>query len=392
MGHGKTMKTANFDFTLTEDRIARHPARPRDSARLLVVGQGSPSGLQDRVIRDLPEILRPGDLMVFNDTKVIPAQLEGRKGEARIEVTLIRRDERDARLWQALARPGKKLREGDEIRFHSLDESHPHPNPPPNRGRGQGAESSPSPDSGEGWGGGESGLTAAVLGKHDSGEITLRFDCAESAMMAMLQELGSMPLPPYIRKLRPTSAEDAADYQTVYAAREGAVASPTAGLHFTPELLAALDRRGVARAHVTLHVGAGTFLPVKADDLADHKMHAEWGEITAATADAFNRARAEGRRIVAAGTTSLRLLESALDAEGKLQPFSAETAIFIHPGKAVRSADLLLTNFHLPKSTLFMLVCAFAGTERMRAAYAHAIEDNYRFFSYGDACLLERAA
>jgi S-adenosylmethionine:tRNA ribosyltransferase-isomerase len=345
------LKTADFDFPLPPDRIAQHPAKPRDSARLLVVG----AGLEDRLVRDLPEILQPGDLLIVNDTKVIPAQLAGRKGEARIEVTLIRRSPEDARDWEAFAKPGKKLKVGDTVAF------------------------------------GE-GLNAGILAKQDSGEIALRFDCAESEIMAALHRIGSMPLPPYIRKLRPVSAEDDADYQTIFAAREGAVAAPTAGLHFTPELLAALEQRGVRQARVTLHVGAGTFLPVKVDDIAEHRMHAEYGEVSAATAEAFNRARSEGRRIVAVGTTSLRLLESALDAEGKLLPFARETDIFIHPGKTVRSADLLLTNFHLPKSTLFMLVCAFAGTERMRAAYAHAIESGYRFFSYGDACLLERAA
>jgi S-adenosylmethionine:tRNA ribosyltransferase-isomerase len=343
------LKTADFDFPLPPDRIAQHPAKPRDSARLLVVG----GDLQDRVVRDLPEILQPGDLMVVNDTKVIPAQLTGRKDEARIEVTLIRRSAEDARAWEAFAKPGKKLKVGDVVEF------------------------------------GE-GLTATILAKQDSGEIALRFDCAESEMMAALHRIGSMPLPPYIRKLRPVSAEDDADYQTIFASREGAVAAPTAGLHFTPELLAALKARGVEQARVTLHVGAGTFLPVKVDDIANHRMHAEWGEVSAATVEAFNRARSEGRRIVAVGTTSLRLLETALDADGTLQPFARETDIFIHPGKTVRSADLLLTNFHLPKSTLFMLVCAFAGTEKMRAAYAHAIESGYRFFSYGDACLLER--
>jgi len=348
------LKTADFDFPLPPDRIAQHPAKPRDSARLLVVG----AGLQDRVVRDLPDILRPGDLMIVNDTKVIPAQLEGRKGEARIEVTLIRRSADDARVWEAFAKPGKKLKVGDEVRF----------------------------------GGGAAALTATILEKKDSGEVSLRFDGAETEIMPALHRLGSMPLPPYIRKLRAVSAEDDADYQTIFASHEGAVAAPTAGLHFTPELLDALKQRGVEQARVTLHVGAGTFLPVKADDIAEHRMHAEWGEVSAATAEAYNRARAEGRRIVAVGTTSLRLLESALDADGKLQPFARETDIFIHPGKTVRSADLLLTNFHLPKSTLFMLVCAFAGTERMRAAYAHAIETGYRFFSYGDACLLENAA
>jgi S-adenosylmethionine:tRNA ribosyltransferase-isomerase len=345
------MKTADFDFALPEDRIARYPAKPRDSARLLVVGDG----LEDRVISDLPAILRPGDLMIFNDTKVIPAQLRGKRGEAGIDVTLLRREAADARVWQALVRPAKKLKVGDLIRFDDR-------------------------------------VAATVTAKHDAGEIVLRFDCAEDGVMAAIHRLGSMPLPPYIRKLRPVAQEDESDYQTVYAKHEGAVAAPTAGLHFTPELLDALDERGIERAHVTLHVGAGTFLPVKADDLADHKMHSEWGEVTAATANAFNCARREGRRIVAVGTTSLRLLESALDRDGALQPFDAETDIFIHPGKTVRSADLLLTNFHLPKSTLFMLVCAFAGTARMRAAYDHAIATGYRFFSYGDACLLDRAA
>jgi S-adenosylmethionine:tRNA ribosyltransferase-isomerase len=371
------LKTADFDFPLPPDRIARHPAKPRDSARLLVVG----GGLQDRSVRDLPEILRPGDLLIVNDTKVIPAQLTGRRvdmgGEAKIEVTLIRRHEEDARAWDAFAKPGKKLKVGDVVVFGESHRSHAYPNPPPKMGEGTGDAAA---------------LTATILHKHDSGEIALRFDCAESEIMAALHRIGSMPLPPYIRKLRPVSAEDDADYQTIFAAREGAVAAPTAGLHFTPELLAALERRGIRQARVTLHVGAGTFLPVKVDDIASHRMHAEWGEISAATADAFNRARAEGRRIVAVGTTSLRLLESALDANGKLLPFARETDIFIHPGKTVRAADLLLTNFHLPKSTLFMLVCAFAGTERMRAAYAHAIASGYRFFSYGDACLLERAA
>jgi S-adenosylmethionine:tRNA ribosyltransferase-isomerase len=391
------LNTADFDFPLPPDRIAQHPAKPRDSAKLLVVGAGSSGGFQDRSVRDLPDLLQPGDLLIANDTKVIPAQLEGRRGEARIEVTLIRRDPEDARAWEAFAKPGKKLKVGDVVEFgngvshsHSVRVGgHSSGGPPPNRGRGL---SSPSPESGEGRGGGTSHLSAVVLSKQDSGEIALRFDCAETEIMAALHRIGSMPLPHYIRKVRAVSAEDDADYQTIFAAREGAVAAPTAGLHFTPALLDALEKRGVQQARVTLHVGAGTFLPVKVDDIAAHKMHSEWGEVSAATADAFNRARGEGRRIIAVGTTSLRLLESALDAQGKMQPFSRETDIFIHPGKTVRSADLLLTNFHLPKSTLFMLVCAFAGTEKMRAAYQHAIDNGYRFFSYGDACLLERAA
>jgi S-adenosylmethionine:tRNA ribosyltransferase-isomerase len=391
------LRTADFDFPLPPDRIARHPAKPRDSARLLVVPQGSGgAGLQDRIVRDLPDLLQPGDLLIANDTKVIPAQLEGRKGEARIEVTLIRRSPEDARAWEAFAKPGKKLKVGDVVQFGDGFQSHPLLSPPPKSGEGIGggecSDVLPPPSSGEGRGGGATALSATILHKQESGEIALRFECAEAEIMHALHRIGSMPLPPYIRKLRAVSAQDDADYQTIFASREGAVAAPTAGLHFTPELLAALKQRGVQQARVTLHVGAGTFLPVKVDDIAEHKMHSEWGEVSAETADAFNRARAEGRRIIAVGTTSLRLLESALGADGKMQPFSRETDIFIHPGKKVRSADLLLTNFHLPKSTLFMLVCAFAGTERMRAAYAHAVESGYRFFSYGDACLLENAA
>jgi S-adenosylmethionine:tRNA ribosyltransferase-isomerase len=399
------LKTADFDFDLPPDRIAVEPAKPRDSARLLRVG----ATLEDRIVRDLPEILRPGDLMIVNDTKVIPAQLTGRKGEARIEVTLIRRDPTDARVWQAFAKPGKKLKVGDAVAFGEFSADgpvDPSPNPLPQGERAfQPALRQPSSARGEpplplrerdGVRGRREpsgfALTATVTDKSDTGEISLRFDCAEDAVMAALHRLGEMPLPPYIRKLRPVRAGDNADYQTVFAAREGAVAAPTAGLHFTPDLLAALAVRGVEQARVTLHVGAGTFLPVKVDDIAEHRMHSEWGEVTAETAAAFNRARAEGRRIIAIGTTSLRLLESALDAAGRLQPFARETDIFIHPGKTVRSADLLLTNFHLPKSTLFMLVCAFAGTERMRAAYVHAIAQGYRFFSYGDACLLQNTA
>ncbi|HVT54138.1 MAG TPA: tRNA preQ1(34) S-adenosylmethionine ribosyltransferase-isomerase QueA, partial [Dongiaceae bacterium] len=353
------MKTADFDFVLPEDRIAQTPAKPRDSARLLVVGEG----LLDRRVSDLPAILRPGDLMVFNDTKVIPAQLRGKRikpaGEAGIDVTLIRRDAVDARLWQALARPAKKLKVGDIVHFDAAIENataipvDPSPNPLPQGERASHRDAGPpsamdsttaSPlplrerDRVRGRRDpSDFALTAEVTGKGEAGEISLRFDCDEGAVMAAIHRLGSMPLPPYIRKLRPVAKEDEADYQTVYARREGAVAAPTAGLHFTPELLAALDARGVERAHVTLHVGAGTFLPVKVDDLENHRMHSEWGEVTADIADRYNRARAEGRRIVAVGTTSLRLLESALDRQGKMQPFNAETDIFIYPGKTVRS-------------------------------------------------------
>ncbi len=299
--------------------------------------------------------------MVFNDTKVIPAQLFGTRarpggpgndGTTKIEVTLHKKDGPDQ--WRVFAKPGRRLKIGDQIVF--------------------------APD-----------FTALVLDKTAEGEIALRFNASDAALLAALHRHGEMPLPPYIRKLRAADADDVRDYQTVYARAEGAVAAPTAGLHFTPELFAALDARGIERHMVTLHVGAGTFLPVKVDHLSEHKMHAEYGEIDATTADAINRARAEGRRIVSVGTTSLRLLESAAATDGTLRPFAAETEIFITPGYRFRVIDLLMTNFHLPKSTLFMLVCAFAGMTRMKAAYAHAIEAGYRFFSYGDASLLERA-
>lgn len=343
------MKTADFDFDLPLDRIAQFPANPRDSARLLRVG----AALEDRLVKDLPAILRPGDLMVFNDTKVIPAQLYGTRGTAKIEVTLHKRENEDT--WRSFARPGKRLRMGDIVEFTG-------------------------------------DFTAKVLDKTPEGEVILRFDRGAAALLEALHRHGEMPLPPYIRKLRKPEAKDAADYQTVYARVEGAVAAPTAGLHFTPELLQALNARNVERVSLTLHVGAGTFLPVKAEDLKDHKMHAEWGEIGVDAAQAINRARDEGRRVVAVGTTALRLMESAIDSHGRIRPFTGDTDIFIAPGTRIRSADLLMTNFHLPKSTLFMLVCAFAGTERMKAAYAHAIRTGYRFFSYGDSSLLERAS
>jgi S-adenosylmethionine:tRNA ribosyltransferase-isomerase len=345
---------SDFDFELPERLIARHPARPRDAARLLVV---RPDRLEDRQVAELPAILRPGDLMVFNDTKVIPAQLQGRRArpgspEVALEVTLHKRV--DERSWQAFAKPGRRLTPGDRIRF---DED----------------------------------LAAEVLEKSPAGDILLSFDRGGAELMAALHRQGAMPLPPYIRKLRPVEARDAEDYQTVYAGPEGAVAAPTAGLHFTPGLLEQLTARGIERALVTLHVGAGTFLPVKTERIEEHRMHAEYGEIPAPAAEAINRARAEGRRIVAVGTTSLRLLESAAAEDGGLSPFAGETEIFITPGYRFRVVDLLMTNFHLPKSTLFMLVAAFAGLERMRQAYAHAIAANYHFFSYGDASLLERA-
>jgi S-adenosylmethionine:tRNA ribosyltransferase-isomerase len=342
------MKTADFDFDLPSELIAGQPARPRDAARLLDVGDT----FADHVVRDLPDLLRPGDLLVYNDTRVVPARLTGNRGAARVEVTLHKREGADR--WRAFARPGKRLRVGDEVVF--ADD-----------------------------------LSAEVLAKHEEGDVDLRFRVAGAELMAALHRHGAMPLPPYIRRPDGALPQDAEDYQTVFAATEGAVAAPTAGLHFTPALLERLGERGIGRAPVTLHVGAGTFLPVKADDVRDHRMHSEWGEISPATVHAVARAREGGGRIVAVGTTSLRLLESAAQGDGRLAPFSGETDIFITPGYRFKIVDLLLTNFHLPRSTLFMLVSAFAGLERMRAAYAHAVAGGYRFYSYGDASLLRRA-
>jgi S-adenosylmethionine:tRNA ribosyltransferase-isomerase len=364
-----TLLTSDFDFDLPEDRIAQHPVSPRDHARLLHVpvsahpGQAAATiaGFADLSVRDLPHLLQPGDVMVFNDTKVIPAQLTGIRARAaesggepgtKIEVTLHKSDGLDQ--WRVFAKPGRRLKIGDRIDFAP-------------------------------------GFSALVLDKTPDGEITLHFNVGGAALLAALHRHGEMPLPPYIRKLRAADSHDAIDYQTVYARSEGAVAAPTAGLHFTPELFASLAARGIERQMVTLHVGAGTFLPVKAERIAEHKMHAEYGEIDTATAAAINQARAEGRRIVAVGTTSLRLLESAAASDGTIKPFAGDTDIFITPGYRFRCVDLLMTNFHLPKSTLFMLVCAFAGMERMTSAYGHAIKQGYRFFSYGDSSLLERA-
>jgi S-adenosylmethionine:tRNA ribosyltransferase-isomerase len=350
-----SLRLSDFDFDLPESLIARHPASPRDSARLLVVG----TALADRRVSELPELLRPGDLLVFNDTKVIPAQLAGlrpSRGDgppARIEVTLHKRAGPDS--WRAFAKPGKRLARGERIDFAS-------------------------------------DFSARVLEKTADGEVTLQFNVAGESLHRALSRHGAMPLPPYIRKLRAITAEDANDYQTVYARAEGAVAAPTAGLHFTPELLAAIAVRGIEAVHLTLHVGAGTFLPVKSARIDEHHMHAEYGEIAPQAADAINRARAAGRRVVAVGTTSLRLLESAARQDGVVKPFAGETDIFIKPGYRFRTTDLLMTNFHLPRSTLFMLVAAFSGLPRMKSAYAHAIAAGYRFFSYGDASLLEHAA
>ena len=357
------MRVDLFDFDLPEERIALRPAEPRDAARLLVVRPGEE--LDDRVARDLPGLLRAGDALVFNDTRVIPAQLSGlrRRGGAlaQIDATLHMRVAPDR--WKAFARPAKRLDVGDRIEF----------------GHGGNACLLGS-------------LDATVAEKGEAGEVTLAFDLSGPALDEALHAVGHMPLPPYIASRRVEDERDQTDYQTIYAREEGAVAAPTAGLHFTPELFAALDAAGIERHFVTLHVGAGTFLPVKADDTEDHRMHAEIGHVSAETAAALNAAKARGGRIVCVGTTSLRLLESAAAEDGALAEWSGATDIFITPGYRFRTADMLMTNFHLPRSTLFMLVSAFSGLETMRAAYDHAIRNGYRFYSYGDASLLFREA
>ena len=370
------MRTDLFDFDLPDDAIALEPASPRDSARLLVVrpippplspphnGEGNPIVLEDRLVGDLPAFLRPGDALVFNDTRVIRAALVGQRlrGEntARVSFNLHRRV--DASRWQAFARPAKRLAVGDRIRF------------------------------------GHDGrvcflgtLDATVTEVGEGGEVELAFSMHSAYLDQAIEAVGDPPLPPYIAGKRDVQPEDAERYQTIYARREGAVAAPTAGLHFTQALFAALDARGISRHFVTLHVGAGTFLPVKADDTAQHRMHAEWGAISAETAAALNRVREAGGRVVAVGTTSLRLLEAAAAADGTIRSFAGETDIFITPGYRFGAVDLLLTNFHLARSTLFMLVAAFSGLDTMQAAYRHAIESGYRFYSYGDACLLHPA-
>ena len=355
------MRTDLFDFDLPPERIALRPARPRDAARLLMVRPDAP--LEDRVVRDLPDLLRPGDQLVVNDTRVIPASLSGRRigrgPETPIEANLIKR--LDGSRWNAFVKPGKRLAVRDTVRFG---------------------------DEGKVCFLGQ--LDATVEAKDESGEVTLAFAFHGPVLDQAIEERGNMPLPPYIAARRAPDDEDRADYQTLFAHDEGSVAAPTAGLHFTSELVARLKERGIGLNTVTLHVGAGTFLPVKTDTIEDHRMHAEYGVVSEATAAALNEARHAGGRIVAVGSTSLRLLESAADAEGTIRPFAGETAIFITPGYRFRAADAMLTNFHLPRSTLFMLVAAFAGLETMKAAYAHAIAAGYRFYSYGDACLLVR--
>ena len=339
------MRVDLFDFELPAERIALRPASPRDAARLLVL-KGERT--IDAHVGELPAMLRAGDLLLFNDTRVIPAQLEGTRGEARIGVTLHKRE--GPRRWQAFARNAKRLREGDRIDFAS-------------------------------------DVAASVTAKLADGSIAIDF-AGDEPVELLLERAGRMPLPPYIAARRPADAADAADYQTMFASEAGAVAAPTAALHFTPALIDALSAAGIEHATLTLHVGAGTFLPVKAEDTADHRMHAEWGRIDAATADRINAVRRRGGRLIAVGTTSLRLIESAADGDGRIQPFEGDTAIFITPGYRFRGIDGLITNFHLPRSTLFMLVSALMGRERMQAAYAHAIATGYRFYSYGDASLL----
>ncbi len=343
------MKVDLFDFELPQERIALRPVRPRDAARMLVV-RGGDAPFEDRGVRDLPQLLNPGDVLVFNDTRVIPAQLEGRRagGEAKIGATLHKRI--DLRRWQAFLRNAKRVKIGDQLVFGG-------------------------------------GVTARAEERHADGSLTLFFE-GEEPVEVLLYRAGTMPLPPYIASKRGVDEQDLEDYQTMFAREEGAVAAPTASLHFTQRLVDAIDAAGIGRAMLTLHVGAGTFLPVKADDTDDHQMHAEFGRISQETADQLNEARAKGGRIIAVGTTSLRLLESAVGEDGIIRPFAGDTAIFITPGYKLKAVDGLMTNFHLPKSTLMMLVSALMGRERMMAAYAHAIANEYRFYSYGDSSLL----
>jgi S-adenosylmethionine:tRNA ribosyltransferase-isomerase len=344
------MRLADFDFELPQDRIAQHPARPRDAARLLHV---SHDGTADRVVRDLPGLLRPGDVLVVNDTRVIAAQLTAQRGAARIGITLDQ--PRADGAWHALARNARRLHAGDILTFE-----------------------------------GSADLCATVLERDADGGVALAFNRHDAAFAEALRGAGVLALPPYIARPAGPLPEDQYDYQTIFAEREGAVAAPTAGLHFTPTLLAELERSGIKHVTITLHIGAGTFLPVRTDDITRHHMHAERGKITPGDAAKINAARKAGGRVVAVGTTSLRLLETAASKEGCIRPFAGDTSLFILPGYPFRAVDLLLTNFHLPRSTLFMLVCAFAGTARMHRAYAHAIEAGFRFYSYGDACLLGR--
>lgn len=358
------MRVSLFDFDLPEENIALRPVSPRDAARMLVVRPAGTPVLSDRAVRDLPSLLREGDALVFNDTRVIPAQLEGqrvREGGSELPVSATLHMRAGPERWKAFARPGKRIKVGDRILFgHSGDACL------------------------------LGTLNATVEAKGEGGEITLLFDLSGPALDEAIMTVGHIPLPPYIADKRPEDERDREDYQTIYAREQGAVAAPTAGLHFTPDLFAALDEAGIERHFVTLHVGAGTFLPVKADDTSEHRMHAEIGHVSSDTAERLNAIRKRGGRIVAVGTTSLRLLESATAEDGTIHPWSGSTDIFITPGYRFRGVDILMTNFHLPKSTLFMLVSAFSGLETMRGAYQHAIRTGYRFYSYGDASLLFR--
>tara|TARA_Y100000588_G_C14061936_1_gene841835 strand:+ start:43 stop:1077 length:1035 start_codon:yes stop_codon:yes gene_type:complete len=342
------MRTSEFDFDLPGDLVAHRPLVPRDAARLLVVGGQK---LSDHFIKELPALVRPGDLLVYNNTRVIPTRLRGRREGAAVEVTLVRA--LSPRRWSALARSSKRLRVGEEITF-SKD------------------------------------LTAEVQGRSEWGHLFLSFNLSGARLSSIIKDIGEVPLPPYITRQREPDKRDVSDYQTVYAARDGAVAAPTAGLHFTRKLLQRIDSVGAQRAFVTLHVGPGTFVPVRCDDISLHQMQPEWGEITNRTAELINRTREHGGRIIAVGTTSLRLIESAADRKGIVKPFSGETDLFITPGYKFRLVDILFTNFHLPRSTLFMLVSAFSGLGVIREAYSHAMKQGYRFYSYGDACFLKR--
>lgn len=342
------MKVDKFDFELPRELIAARPAVPRDSSRLLEIGA---EGLIDRRFSDLPSLLGPGDMLVFNDTRVIPARLAGWRGDVRVEATLHKAI--DEFRWDAFARPARKLRLGDHLTF------------------------------------GED-FEAEVIGKGEGGEIRLQFSTHGEAMATALRRHGTAPLPPYVPRSEGPDCRDARDYQTVYARHDGAVAAPTAGLHFTAEFLDRLAMRGIGAVYLTLHVGAGTFIPVKAADTDDHRMHGEAGCLDAGAADAINTARAAGGRVIAVGTTSLRLLETAAGEDGRLRPFAGDTSLFITPGYRFKAVDALITNFHTPRSTLFMLVCALAGIERMKAAYRHAIVARYRFYSYGDSCFIPR--
>jgi S-adenosylmethionine:tRNA ribosyltransferase-isomerase len=339
------MKLTAFDFELPRTAIAQRPAEPRDAAKLLLIGDA----LEDRIVRDLPELLMPGDLLVVNDTRVIPARLFGKRGIASVEATLHKREA--AGVWAVFARGAKRLKDNDTVVF------------------------------------GE-GLSAIVKGRSEGGTVLFDFGRSDGDLLAALHAYGRMPLPPYIERDEGPDGQDAADYQTLFAKKSGAIAAPTAGLHFTDSLMAALQSRGIERATVTLHVGAGTFLPVRVDNIEEHQMLTEIGEVPDATAAAIARTRARGGRVLGVGTTVTRILETAADNDGTVRPFAGETALFITPGYRFKSIDLLFTNFHLPKSTLFMLVSAFGELERMQAAYVHAIASGYRFYSYGDACLI----